>query len=241
MVDLLKAFGRGILYVLAFPFFLVVLAIFAVVGFIAFIIQLVKSIIFFFTGQKFFPELPEDKELRLLKEKEEVKNKPANNEATPAAQTQQESNNLIFEEVFDEPAFEEEPAPVITPIPTPAPKSVEEACFQDLNKKEETKEEVPPAAPIFEEVKEEEEPVIEELNVKQEEVKEEPVSPLTDLIEEEQHEEDPLDDFLSALEEDEIPSPQEELETYKPRGSEDSFQDEDNDDNHMGVDINYDD
>ena len=241
MVDLLKAFGRGILYVLAFPFFIVVLAIFAVVGLIAFIIQLVKSIIFFFTGQKFFPELPEDKELRLLKEKEEAKNKPANDEPTPAAQTQQESNNLIFEEVFDEPAFKEELAPVITPIPTPAPTSVEEACFQDLNKKEEAEEEIPPAAPIFEEVKEEEEPVIEELNVKQEEVKEEPVSPLTDLIEKEQHKENPLDDFLSALEEDEISAPQEELETYKPRGSEDSFQDEDNDDNHMGVDINYDD
>ena len=68
MVDLLKAFGRGILYVLAFPFFIVVLAVFAVIGFIAFIFQLIKSVIFFFTGQKFFPELPEDKQLRLMKE-----------------------------------------------------------------------------------------------------------------------------------------------------------------------------
>ena len=73
MVDLLKAFGRGILYILCFPFFLVTLAIFAVIGLLAFIFQLIKSIFYFFTGQKFFPELPEDKELRLMKEAEEAK------------------------------------------------------------------------------------------------------------------------------------------------------------------------
>ena len=76
MVDLLKAFGRGILYILCFPFFLVALAIFAVIGLLAFIFQLIKSIIYFFTGQKFFPELPEDKELRLMREAEQARNNP---------------------------------------------------------------------------------------------------------------------------------------------------------------------
>ena len=76
MVDLLKAFGRGIIYVICFPFFIVALAIFAVIGLLAFIFQLIKSIIFFYTGQKFFPELPEDKELRLMQEAEEARRNP---------------------------------------------------------------------------------------------------------------------------------------------------------------------
>ena len=70
MVSLLKTFGRGILYVLGLPFFILALLIFAVIGLFAFLFQAIKSIIFFFTGQRFFPELPEDKELRLLKEKQ---------------------------------------------------------------------------------------------------------------------------------------------------------------------------
>ena len=66
MIDLLKAFGRGVLYIILFPFFVLAIAIFAIIGLFAFIFQLVKSIIFFFTGRKFFPELPEDRELRLM-------------------------------------------------------------------------------------------------------------------------------------------------------------------------------
>lgn len=69
MLNLLKTFGKGILYVIGLPFFLLALILFAAFGLLAFIFQLIKSIIFFFTGQKFFPELPEDRELRLMQEK----------------------------------------------------------------------------------------------------------------------------------------------------------------------------
>ena len=68
MVNLLKTFGKGILYIIGLPFFIVALVIFGVVGIFLFIFQLFKSIFYFFTGQKFFPELPEDKELRLRQE-----------------------------------------------------------------------------------------------------------------------------------------------------------------------------
>ena len=68
MVSLLKTFGKGILYVIGFPFFLAALLLFGVIGLFAFLFQLIKSIIYFFTGQKFFPELPEDKQLRLMRE-----------------------------------------------------------------------------------------------------------------------------------------------------------------------------
>ncbi|HHT67400.1 MAG TPA: hypothetical protein GX010_04205 [Erysipelotrichaceae bacterium] len=69
MVDLLKMFGKGILYVIGLPFFIVALLLFAAFGLIAFIFQLLLSIFYFFTGQKFFPELPEDKKLRQMRAK----------------------------------------------------------------------------------------------------------------------------------------------------------------------------
>ena len=92
MIGLLKTFGKGFLYVLGLPFFLVALALFGVLGLCAFIFQLIKSVIFFFTGHKFFPELKEDKELRLLKEgsnhpQEDVNSQPvspSNDIITPA-------------------------------------------------------------------------------------------------------------------------------------------------------------
>lgn len=208
MVELLKAFGRGILYVICFPFFLVILALFAAVGLLAFIFQLFKSIFFFFTGQKFFPELPEDKELRLRREAEEAKNNPVPNK-------EPEINNILFEEPRNE-------TPVAAPVEEnkPTPKNVEEACFQDFFK-EEPKTEV------------REEPVIEQAPV--EETYEEPVM---DTLMSEENNDTALDDFLSTVEEE--AEQEEQLETYRPRGSEDSFQDEDND-SQMGVDINYED
>lgn len=143
MVDLLKAFGRGILYVLLFPFFILGLAIFAVVGLLAFIFQLIKSVIYFFTGQKFFPELPEDRELRLMREAAEAAAHPApaNPNPQPVYQEQtyqqpqvQPQTNIVFEE-YNEDDFLEEPkeeqpkeeAPIIeeTPIQE-AVSSVEE-------------------------------------------------------------------------------------------------------------------
>ena len=69
MVNLLKMFGKGILYILGFPFFVLALIIFGAVGIFLFLFQLIKSIFYFFSGRQFFPELPEDKELRLMKAK----------------------------------------------------------------------------------------------------------------------------------------------------------------------------
>ena len=136
MVNLLKTFGTGILCVIGFPFFIVALLIFGAIGLIAFVFQLIKSIFFFFTGQKFFPELPEDKELRLKMEQ-------ANN---PYPNVNNEAEEILYQE---EPVFEEtplvrndrvEPQPTITPI--------EEACFKDES-----------IAPSFEEPEVEEDPI----------------------------------------------------------------------------------
>lgn len=119
MVNLLKTFGKGILYVIGLPFFIVALVIFGAIGLIAFVFQLIKSIFFFFTGQKFFPELPEDKELRLKMEQ-------ANN---PYPNMNNEAEETLYQE---EPVFEEEPLvrnEKVEPKYTTTP--IEEACFKD--------------------------------------------------------------------------------------------------------------
>ena len=67
MKNLLKSFGKGLLYLIAFPGILVVLALLAVVGLVIFIILGIKGAILFFQGKSLFNDLPEDVEGRRLK------------------------------------------------------------------------------------------------------------------------------------------------------------------------------
>ena len=95
MISLLKTFGKGILYVIGAPFFIVALALFGAIGFLAFIFQIIKSIIYFFTGQKFFPELAEDKKLRLMQEE--------------AAQEKEAAKTSdVFSPLYEEPKVDSE-------------------------------------------------------------------------------------------------------------------------------------
>ena len=227
MVDLLKAFGRGILYVILCPFFLLVLALFAVIGLLAFIFQLFKSIFYFFAGLKFFPELPEDKELRLKREAEEAARNP---QPQPQAQPQvnQTPNNLVFEEMLDENDFVEEPAPVVTPISRPAPQSVEQACFQEEVKPTPAPAPQPAPAPA---------PVARMPEPEPEPVKEE-------LVSDKEADDAPLADFLDPFNDEPIMRDEsnEILEVYKPKGNNDYTDADDyEDDTDNGVDIRFDD
>ena len=221
MVDLLKAFGRGILYILCFPFFLVALALFAVIGLLAFLFQLIKSIIFFFTGQKFFPELPEDKELRLMREAEEAKNNPQ-----PQPQPQPQVNNqpyqggLLYEETYDEDDFLEEPT-------GEAPLPRQQATIEEVVFEEEPKEEV---SPIQAPVEEKPAPIMQEVN-----------RPEPESSKELLHEEDSQDDFLDPFDVEEQQAEEEELEVYQPKGTTDDTYSIDEDDTDSGVNINFDD
>lgn len=227
MVDLLKAFGRGILYVILCPFFLVVLALFAVIGLLAFIFQLFKSIFYFFTGQKFFPELPEDKELRLKREAEEAARNPQPQPAPQAAPIQNQQSNLIFEEVYDENAFLEEPevAPIVKAAPQPEPQGVEQACFQ-----EEPKYEAPAPQPAPMPASRMPEP--------------EPEPEPEELISDEEADDAPLSDFLDPFN-DEPPMRDESneiLEVYRPKGNNDYADADDYEDStDNGVNIKFDD
>lgn len=217
MVDLLKAFGRGILYILCFPFFLVALALFAVIGLLAFLFQLIKSIIFFFTGQKFFPELPEDKELRLMREAEEAKNNP---QPQPQVNNQPYQGGLLYEETYDEDDFLEEPT-------GEAPLPRQQATIEEVVFEEEPREEV---SPIQAPVEEKPAPIMQEVNRPEPE-------PSKELL----HEEDSQDDFLDPFDVEEQRAEEEELEVYQPKGTTDDTYSIDEDDTDSGVNINFDD
>lgn len=229
MIGLLKTFAKGLLYVIGLPFFLVALALFGAVGLIAFVFQIIKSIIFFFTGQKFFPELPEDKELRLLKEG----SKPTNETSEPINNNQ--TNNVFDSFVASSTTIEhhepvnEAPAPIIEEAkPTPAP-SIEETCFNEP--KEELQEE-----PVIEE-KEDVNPFDSLLNNQEEPVQEE-IAPMNEEPIQEIQEETVLEtNTTQEKEDDEL---MEELETYVPRSSNYSAADDEEDnDTDSGVNIDY--
>ena len=222
MVSLLKTFGKGVLYVIGLPFFILALLLFAIYGLGAFLFQALKSVIYFFTGQRFFPELPEDKELRLLKE-----GALNNSNPSPAMEeTKPEENNIIFgyEEPAEEQPTEQEPEAQPEVEEKPVFSNIEEACFNEAPKmEEETTTEV------------EKDEVNDLLNNVLNTGNNEPVEDAP--IEEEIKQETVLETAEPKLDEDDLV---EELETYVPRSSNYSASDDDDDDTDLGVDIDYD-
>ena len=84
MLDFLKRFGLGILYVLISPFVLVFLVLWAIFNLGLFFIEISKGIISFFKGKKLFPEFPEDVEAkRILSLEPFSNNEPAVNNPQP--------------------------------------------------------------------------------------------------------------------------------------------------------------
>ena len=124
MISLLKTFGKGLLYVIGAPFFIVALLLFGAIGLIAFIFQIIKSVIFFFTGQKFFPELPEDRKLRLMREA-----------ANPSEEEEEDDEeDQMISPIFEEELPAPEPAPIFIERNEPAPqKTIEETVFEDTS------------------------------------------------------------------------------------------------------------
>ena len=60
MSNFFKNLGKGVLYVLLFPFILAGIAIAGVVGIVIFVYQLIKTIVLFFTGRTLFTPMEED-------------------------------------------------------------------------------------------------------------------------------------------------------------------------------------
>ena len=220
MVSLLKTFGKGVLYVIGLPFFILALLLFAIYGLGAFLFQALKSVIYFFTGQRFFPELAEDKELRLLKEGASMNSNPS----PTMEESKPEEDNIIFG--YEEAPVEEQQEPQPEVEEKPVFNNIEEACFNDAPK---TEEETTTPEP------EKEDEVNDILNNVLNTANDEPVEETP--IQEEIKQETVLETSEPKQDEDDLV---EELETYVPRSSNYSASDDDDDDTDLGVDIDYD-
>ena len=64
MVNFLKSFGKGLLYLLVLPAIIVGVAIYGVVGIFIFIFLAFKGLVLFFKGKSLFDDLPEDIEAK---------------------------------------------------------------------------------------------------------------------------------------------------------------------------------
>lgn len=210
MIKLLKMFAKGLLYVIGFPFFVLALIIFAVIGIFLFLYQFVKSVIDFFTGRTFFPELPEDRELRLKKEALE------NNNYQDSSLSQNVEDDIIMP--FEEKEEIVEDSGVIKEPPM-EDNTVEGACFVETPIEE---------APIEEtEIIDEEDPfssLLMDEPLKREEAHDE-----IEIKEEREIKTTPY----------EVNNEEEELEEYIPEGASYS-EDIDDDDTNNGVNIDFD-
>ena len=240
MIGLLKMFGKGILYVIGFPFFVAALLIFGAIGIFLFAFQLIKSIFYFFTGRKFFPELPEDQELRLMKAKaaagtsEEYTTQSQNNEEpTGSANTYQTYMSPVMNE---QPEPAPQPAPVIEETPTQS--SIERAVFLDLGNDVTLKplgsNPEPQVEPEDEQVQES---PFEDLVEEEAPIEEEPQpEPESEPVEEVPMEAETIETSLEEAKFEE----EEHLDEYVPKGSSVVDDYEDEEDTNSGVSIDYD-
>ena len=208
MVGLLKGLGKGILYILAFPFFILAIALYGVYGLLLFLYTLVKMIFYFFTGKSVFADLPEDRMAKAILTPKpamsEVANSPINNNEPVPPVTQ----SVPIQNVA--PA-----APIHSEVPSP-----EEINADLLN------DDLKDLHPIQEEVQ----PIQEEIEEVQEEIQDQIVEPEPQIQEQEQNELDFNDPFE--------PKTEEPLEKYEPKGSTfDGMNDGDSHSSNSGVKI----
>lgn len=135
MSGFFKSIGKGILYLFVLPFFLIVLAAYAVFGLFVFIFLFFKSIILFFTGRSLNIELPED-----IKAKEIIKSSMPQS-GNPVVQQQS-----VRQEDVSSPIAPAIISPSNNPqgsnaSPVHQNETVEEACFGEDEPTSETKEE----------------------------------------------------------------------------------------------------
>lgn len=90
MATLLKKIGRGLLYLIIGPLFLLAVCFVGVIGIFGLIYLFFKSIYLFFTGRSLYDDLPEDKLAKAIKD---GKNKP--NKEQVIIQDIQESKPLV--------------------------------------------------------------------------------------------------------------------------------------------------
>ncbi len=104
MSGFLKGLVKGILYFLFFPFGLLAIALYAVVGVFVFIFQFFKLIFLFFTGRNLQSDLPEDIALKKILEKES----PLEKEEEQSPLSLYPSDSIVYGSGYSSPLIKEE-------------------------------------------------------------------------------------------------------------------------------------
>ncbi len=170
MVNFLKTFAKGLLYIIALPLLILGLAVYFVISLFSFIVIGVKAIVIFFKGGNAFGDLPEDieakKRLGLIPDTPEVKEEEKEETKEEIKPIQEEVS------IVNTPIFEPEPEPIPEPEIPFEPEIENEPSEEPIHESSIVEEE-PPLEDMFDDNVLNREESHEEVNIESEEIKEE--------------------------------------------------------------------
>ena len=111
MGSIFKTIGKGLFYVLFFPFGLLAILLYAIFGIFVFIYQFIKLIVLFFTGRSFKNELKEDIEAKKILEKNNPNNEEESKEESPLCLYP--SDSIVYGSGYVSPSINSEPAKTV--------------------------------------------------------------------------------------------------------------------------------
>lgn len=125
MGSIFKTIGKGLFYVLFFPFGIFAILLYAIFGIFVFIYQFIKLIVLFFTGRSFKNELQEDIEAKKILEKNNQNSEEEKKEESPLSLYP--SDSIVYGSGYVSPSINSEPAkPVEEKQVEPEPEKVHE-------------------------------------------------------------------------------------------------------------------
>ena len=131
MMSVLKSVGKGILYIIGLPFFLIILVGVGIAGIFVLIFMFFKSIILFFTGRSLDDELLEDREVKKVKENNSNPVQPIIEQ--PVVNPQPSSiEEAVFGSQQERIPFEDEVQPVQSPLSHPEEERTNDEIFESM-------------------------------------------------------------------------------------------------------------
>ncbi len=157
MINFLKSFAKGLLYLLVLPALVVGVAIYGVVAIFIFLFLAIKGLILFFRGRSLFDDLPEDTEAK--RRLNPQANNPAPATATPSGTEQVSFDTPIMPMNNEEPVSDPSNDPFYVPEylkPQRAEETVEEQTLPEPEPEPVPQPKVEDNMPLFEtEIKDE--------------------------------------------------------------------------------------
>lgn len=126
MANFFKGLAKGVLYFFFFPFGLLAIALYGIFGIVVFFIQFIKLIVLFFSGRSLQSDLPEDIQVKKIKEKDQ----PKEEEETKPAMSLYPSDSIVYGSGYSSPiekSEEKKPEEPVNDIAEEAEQPSEEA------------------------------------------------------------------------------------------------------------------